>query len=405
MTVQRRQKFSSRPSVVQNQDCLIKAQCQSCKFINLDYKHGLKTKFDLGLQSLKQSLDLSQTKILSPTASPRPLAYRSYSKLAVRPLGDEIGIGLFAPGTHNLVDICSCPLHAPGVNALLVDLKLQMKELGLSPFDEKNKSGDIRYLTVRVNRSTQAMALLLVCYSPLKTKIQTLAKNLRSRHKLSSVTMNINSEDTNRIFGKDSEIIWGHAFLENFCGLDFEFGPTSFSQVNYYQAELLYRRVEQLVGPASRPGEVVWDLYCGVGPMAAIFSRLGYSVVAIEENPEAILLAQGNFRRNDLKGPAHLAAGTVSEQLETLPSWGLKPSMILLNPSRRGVEEEARWKLGGLTADISPRLLYVSCDLDSFLRDAKDFIQYGFKLRQVECFDMFAQTDKLEWLSIFTKDA
>jgi tRNA/tmRNA/rRNA uracil-C5-methylase (TrmA/RlmC/RlmD family) len=47
-------------------------------------------------------------------------------------------------------------------------------------------------------------------------------------------------------------------------------------------------------------------------------------------------------------------------------------------------------------------LVYVSCDVETLARDLVDFIATGHKVRQIEAFDMFAQTDKLEWIAVLT---
>jgi tRNA/tmRNA/rRNA uracil-C5-methylase (TrmA/RlmC/RlmD family) len=36
-------------------------------------------------------------------------------------------------------------------------------------------------------------------------------------------------------------------------------------------------------------------------------------------------------------------------------------------------------------------------------RDLNDLSRSGFRVRQIEAFDMFPQTDKLEWLVVMTQ--
>src|SRR5690606_13076588 len=155
-------------------------------------------------------------------------------------------------------------------------------------------------------------------------------------------------------------------------------------------------------GQAPGPGAVAWDFYCGVGQISCVLSRLGFEVLAIEENPDAIQRAEQNFKRNSLSSRAMFLAGRVGEKMDDIPSWAASPRVIIVNPSRKGLEDEARVRLGGVLNASSPMLIYVSCDLQSLIRDIKDLERFGYKLRQIESFDMFAQTDKLEWLAVLT---
>jgi 23S rRNA (uracil1939-C5)-methyltransferase len=48
-------------------------------------------------------------------------------------------------------------------------------------------------------------------------------------------------------------------------------------------------------------------------------------------------------------------------------------------------------------------MIYVSCEAETLARDLKSLTASGHKVRQIEAFDMFAQTDKLEWIAVLTK--
>jgi 23S rRNA (uracil1939-C5)-methyltransferase len=47
-------------------------------------------------------------------------------------------------------------------------------------------------------------------------------------------------------------------------------------------------------------------------------------------------------------------------------------------------------------------MIYVSCEAKTLARDLKVLTSTGFKVRQLEAFDMFPQTEKLEWLAVLT---
>jgi 23S rRNA (uracil1939-C5)-methyltransferase len=56
-----------------------------------------------------------------------------------------------------------------------------------------------------------------------------------------------------------------------------------------------------------------------------------------------------------------------------------------------------------LVSNPGCRFVYVSCEVETLARDLKDLAKTGFQARQIEAFDMFPQTDNMEWLVVMTR--
>ncbi len=417
--------------------CKVKEQCGSCVYVNQDYAEGLKAKYESGVKLLEASGVVPRSRILAPMKSPKPFEYRSLIKLAVRkqtarppqrrperrPLPTARGvqtipvsivadaadprfqIGLFAPGSHQVVDMDDCPLHTMPLKRLLTDLRVALEASPLTPYEETSNTGQVRYLVARSAHLTGEILLTFVVTEPVKVELKRLVAELqRKGHKINSAHMNLNAERGNAIFGAETVRLAGSDRLrERLCDLDFEVGPTSFFQINPWQAINLYRRVEQIAGAPSR-ATVAWDLYCGTGQIALVLARLGYQVLGIEENPQAIDDAQHNAKKNALQERATFVAARVEDSRDAVPVWARSPELIVVNPSRRGLADATRTHLAHLLA-VHPgcRFLYVSCAVETLARDLKELTSTGFQVRQVEPFDMFPQTDNMEWLAVLTR--
>lgn len=390
--------------------CGIKARCGACPYVNLDYAKSLQHKTELGLAVLRDADVLGQARLLPTVPSPKPLEYRASFKLAVRPgvaLGARFAIGLFRPGTHDVVDLDDCPLHVPALRALLRDLRAELETSAIVPYDEATAAGDLRYVTARAAHLTSELMLTFVVRTPIRQELRQLTQRLKARgHNIHAAHMNINTESGNAIYGRGETVRVAGAdrLRERVCELDFEISPTSFFQINPWQAINLYRRVEQLAGEAPKKQDVAWDLYCGTGQMALLLARLGYKVLAVEENPDAIADAHNNARKNNLEDKVEWRAARV-EDAGVLQVKGLhEPELIVVNPSRRGLADAARahitWLLGRFP---QTRLIYVSCNVETLARDLRELTKSGHAVRQVEAFDMFAQADGLEWLAVLTR--
>jgi 23S rRNA (uracil1939-C5)-methyltransferase len=223
-------------------------------------------------------------------------------------------------------------------------------------------------------------------------------------HKINSAYMNINTSSGNAIFGEDLVLLAGSAALrERVCDLDIEISPLAFFQVNPWQAGNLYRRVEMHAG-RGKAGDTAWDLYTGTGQMALMLARAGFHSLGIEEIAAATVDAARNAQRNNLSAQAEFIAARVEDSETLLPEWAKKPKVIVVNPSRRGLHESARAHLSHvLRSDEKIKFIYVSCEVETLARDLKALTASGHRVRQIEAFDMFAQTDKLEWLAVLTK--
>lgn len=383
----------------------------SCAGIKQSYDEHLEAKYQKAMKSFEASGLLTDTTVIDVKGAPRVAAYRCHVKLAVRPAKESLGapagkrfaIGLFKPASHTLVHHIDCPLHRQSINTLMPDLHEELESSVLQPYSESNHSGDLRYLAVRASHLTDELMLtFVVCHERHRIALKAMVLRLRQKgHNIVSAHINVNEAETNTIFGPSTKkLVGANGLRESLCGIIFEIGPTSFFQINPWQAEAIYRRVESLAGHASS-GDIAWDLYCGTGQISLLLADLGYRTLGIEENPQAIEDAMANVARNqrNFASPDYIAA-RVEDLIGRLPTWSEGPSLIVANPSRRGLAPAARQIIkDGIHSNATARFVYVSCEAETMIRDLKELADSG-QLRQLECFDMFPHTDKLEWIAI-----
>ncbi len=411
MLVKKRKKLSPHGDKNASGDpfskCEIKIACGSCRYVNEDYLKGLKEKFDNGVKILAETGVTDTAKILEPVPSPRKLAYRSTVKLAVRASQrreERFAIGLFKPESHDIVDLSYCPIHTRSIGRFIRAVKPLLEQSTLVPWDESTNKGDLRYLAVRASHLTDELMVTFVVGSRCEKSIKQIIDQLRGTdHNIHSAYVLLNNSAGNVIFDGQAKRIAGQDRLrESLCDLQLEISPTAFFQVNPWQAEQLYRRVEQIAGQTT--DATAWDLYCGAGQMAMMLARSGYHAIGIEENPVAIADGNDNIKRNKLESRIKLICGPVENSMHVIPEDRQNPQLIVVNPSRKGLADSARlYLINILTHNPTTSFVYVSCDVKTLARDLKDLTRSGFKLRQIEAFDMFAQTDKLEWLAVMTK--
>ena len=212
-------------------------------------------------------------------------------------------------------------------------------------------------------------------------------KNEKQNLTIKSICLNINKEKTNVILGQKIKVLYGNYFIEDKIGeITYRISPLSFYQVNPGQTKKLYETALEFAD--LRGGEVVWDLYCGIGTISLFLAQKAAKVCGVEVVPEAVEDARENAERNHFSNVEFFvgaAEEVVPEQYEKSKG-RLKADVVTLDPPRKGCDE----KLLQTVVRMQPeKIVYVSCDPATLARDLRYLCDRGYELRRVKACDMF----------------
>ena len=358
----------------------------------MPYPEQLLRKREIVRRALAEYDSLAQLVVPTVTPSPERLGYRARVKLVVRRKRNEVAAGLYVPHSHRVIDISSCPVHPRPLNQVIHYLKKKIQELGIVPYDERDDSGDLRYLDFRYSFARRELSVTLVTRHSSLLQAGVLAKALHHRFPfITGVIQNVNEKRGNVIWGESYRTLGGRdTLMERIGDLKLVFPAGVFSQANPFTARKLYEHVRTLAELTG--SETVLDLYCGVGPISLYIAPLVRQVWAVDDSELSITTAKQNARRNGRGNCRFIVgdvAGTLAQWRKSLP----KIDLIVLNPPRKGVQLEAMSELLEIGA---PKLIYVSCEPKSLARDLNNFAQHGYRVIQVQPFDMFPQTEEVE---------
>ena len=79
---------------------------------------------------------------------------------------------------------------------------------------------------------------------------------------------------------------------------------------------------------------------------------------------------------------------------------GMRPDVIVVDPPRKGCDDAL---LNALIAAKLPKIAYVSCNPATQIRDLAEFAKAGYKVVEVQPFDLFPQTKHLECVATLEK--
>src|SRR5262245_5017425 len=373
--------------------------CIGCPLIDVPYPEQLVRKRDIVARALAAYPSLAHLEVPSVVASPHRLGYRARVKLVVRSTRGEVATGLYVPGSHRVIDISSCPVHPRPVNQVARYLKAKLFELRITPYDERNDSGQLRYLDFRYSFARHELSVTLVTRHPEFPQGMALARSLSRKFPfITGVIQNINEQQGNVIWGDRYHLLSGRdSLLEKIGGLSFGFPAGVFSQANPSTAKKLYDIVAEMAALSGR--ENVIDLYCGVGPISIYLAGASRLVWGIDDGSLSIDAAKENARRNGIAN-CRFVEGDAAEKIAEAHKTLGRVDRIVLNPPRKGVQPAA---MDAILAVKAPKVIYVSCEPTSLARDLDKLVTHGYRIVRLQPLDMFPQTEQVENVVLLEK--
>jgi tRNA/tmRNA/rRNA uracil-C5-methylase (TrmA/RlmC/RlmD family) len=319
--------------------------------------------------------------------------WRMRAKLAVRQQGG-LKIGLFKKKSHEVVEIPLCMAHHPQINEAVWVLKQEMEIANLSGYEEKNHKGDIRYLQLTVEKSSQKVQLVLVVNaSTLDPKMELFAKTLFEKSSLwHSIWINLQPLVTNRIFGPSWNHLQGEEFLRaTILQEAFVFHPAAFFQAHMALFEKMIDSIQRNLPDRS----AIAEFYAGVGLIGKCCKNKASHIYLVEENP----FAERSFIASLKKEEEDLFSYFCSDVDQKI-SLCSDAKTIIVDPPRKGISpallEAIAQKKGGF-------LVYVSCYFPSFQRDVEQLLQKGWLLEKAEGYLLFPGTNHVEVIAFLRK--
>ena len=322
-----------------------------------------------------------------------PYYYRNKAQFPVG-LGKDgqIVTGFYAGHTHVIVDSAHCCIQAPVNEQLLVIVKKWMTDHDIAPYDETTHKGLVRHILTRVGFKTKEIMVCLIINGKKLPHSESLVEALREIPGMTSISFNINQEKTNVILGSKVVTLWGQDYITDYIGdVRYQISPLSFYQVNPVQTEKLYGVALKFANPG--PNDVIWDLYCGIGTISLFMAKKAKQVYGVEIVPQAIDDAKRNAAINDIHN-AEFYVGKAEEVLpQTYEREHIHADIIVVDPPRKGCDESL---LACITQMQPKRVVYVSCDPATLARDLKYLEERDYKVKEVQCVDMFGHSVHVE---------
>jgi|GEM_PF-19776 len=372
--------------------CPVYIECGGCQLQHLSYAGQLAAKEALVREAFERYTGIRELPLRPIFGMDEPWSYRNKAQLQAGRQDGRMITGLYAAGSHRLVDISGCPIQHPGLNRVMREVSRIADELGVPVYDERQHRGVLRTVVARIGWRSQEVQLTLVTASAELPQREALIQCIRQAlPEVVTLAQNVHPGKDSLIFGEETNILWGREQLDEELGeLRFALSPRAFFQLNPSQTVKLYDAVKEAAALTGR--ETVVDAYCGTGTIGLWLAPLASEVRGIELIEDAVADARRNAQRSGLTN----ARFYVDRAERLLPQWvreGLHPDIVVVDPPRTGCDAAL---LGALLAAKPQRLVYVSCNPSTLAKDCKPLLAGGYRLEWVQPVDMFPQTAHVE---------
>ncbi len=325
-----------------------------------------------------------------------PTAFRHRARLAIRGRADAPKLGIFEAASHRAVHIPRCLVHHPVLNRVTAQVRDTLARHRIPTYSDTAHVGVARYLQVVIERASERAQVTLITNGAVPTDLAPLFADLQTSlaDDLHSLWWNGNPDRTNTILGPHWQHLAGPPHVTDLSGdAQIFYPPSAFGQSNLELAMQLAARVREL----GRPGARVVEYYAGVGAIGLGLAAQA-SELHLNELGEGSL--EGLTRGVDalpqaLRSKVTLHPGAAGSHA----ALAARGDLVIADPPRKGLDAELT---SALVQAPPERFAYVSCDIDSFERDAAELLQ-PLRLVALEAFDLFPHTEHLETLGVFER--
>ena len=378
--------------------CPYYTQCGGCDLWHMSYEEELRFKLGrvndalahIGRQTFRAEEILGSDSVVR---------YRNKGIFAVADLDGRPAAGFYRERSHELIPVDSCLIQNETSERAAAAVLAFMEKYAVPAYDESSGNGCIRHVFCRKAWQTKDTVVCVVAARGLGTNTAALVDTLREAvPELSGIVLNVNKTRGNTVLSGDFYTLWGRGEISDvLCGSRFSIAPQAFFQINPPQAERLYQKALDYAAPDRN--SLVFDLYCGAGTISLCLAQKAGRVIGAEIVPEAVENAKANAAANGFDNTEFICADA-GEAAVKLSDRGLRPDIVVVDPPRKGMNEDAIAAVASMEPD---RLVYVSCNPSTLARDILRFHAHGYQLRAATAVDMFPRTCHVETVTLLTK--
>jgi len=358
--------------------------CGGCAMQHIDYAEQLRIKQER-VAALFAAKSLTVNSWADPLASD-PFGYRHQARIGVRWVAKKgrLLAGFRESLSNRITDCTRCEVLIPSVGRTLD--KLTQCLAGLSIADQ--------IAQVEVVSGDEHAALIVRHLTPLPHQDAARLADFGREHSLGVYTQSGGPHSIAPLLLPD-----GFTLDYTLDGLRIGFAPGDFIQNNLKLNRTMVAQAIDWLAPQTH--ERIIDLFCGIGNFSLPLARRCKALAGVEGSEQSVARGGDNAKRNAITN-ASFHAADLSNRLaleQQAPDWWREDyAAALLDPPRSGAGALTGW----LCDHVRSRLLYVSCNPESLVKDIVG-LAGSYRLVRAGIIDMFPHTAHCEVMCLLEK--
>ena len=189
--------------------CAYHKQCGGCQIQALSYDKQLEYKKQKVLNNLTRIGGLTELTEFDLIGMDEPYQYRNKAQF---PFGTdkngEIVTGFYAGRTHSIISNTKCYLGVEENEQILEIILAHLKKYNIPAYDEQTGKGLLRHVLIRKGFTTGELMVCLILNGTRMPEVKELVYELVKIPGMTSITINVNTKQTNVIMGQEMRSVW-----------------------------------------------------------------------------------------------------------------------------------------------------------------------------------------------------
>lgn len=301
---------------------------------------------------------------------------KSRRRAALRAMwvGKEFHLGFSTQKSHRIIDLQQCEVMTPELFSLLSPLRDFLR----------NHTAKRDSLQIKMAMAEQGIDLLIENWVAEGLELHEALTKFASDNGLARLSIDEGYGPTPFWEPEPVTVKLGN--------ISVTYPPFGFIQAAADAEAALISAVQSIVGEAAQ----VADLFSGLGTFSFCF-KLDQKVYAAEADRQAVQALQAAANTSDHQVFSEhrdlFRRPLTSQQLH-------KFGAVILDPPRAGAKEQS----AQLAQSDAQKIAYVSCNPNSFARDAKTLVAGGYRLNRLWTMGQFRWSTHIEMVGEFLKE-
>ena len=375
-------------------------QCGSCQIMHMTKDAQKSFKTNILKETFKPLKSMMKCDVKDVEMADNPLYYRNKIQMPVTlSKNKQTLIGFYKEGTIDIIEKDDCFIQAEIGQRVLKVIRQLIKQYKVHPFDWNSKRGTLKYILIRYGFTTNELMVVFVTNGPTfnfrKQFVTTLTKEIPE---IKTIVQNINNRKDHLVLDRQENVWYGKGYIVDYIGdVKFFISSKSFYQINPPQVKKLYDCVKEYANLTKN--ETVIDAYCGVGTIGLYLAKEAKQIFGVELIVSAIDDAKKNAQLNKITN-ASFQVGDASEYMVKLAKAKKQVDVVVVDPPRSGCTPD----LMKSVIQLNPkRFIYVSCNIETQVRDLQMLAKSGYKITKMQGFDLFPETYHIETVCLLSR--